>query len=139
MSKKEASSVNRREFLKASLAGLAAVPALRLGVLSMSPEKKTKIALIKTKDRKRAVKEVLRLFDFRSMKGEKVLVKPNFNTADPFPASTHNDTLAALIQEIKAHGARRRSRAGSGPARPRPGKSWRTKASLLWPKSSGLR
>jgi uncharacterized protein (DUF362 family) len=105
VSKKEASSVNRREFLKASLAGLAAVPALRLGVLSMSPEKKTKIALIKTKDRKRAVKEVLRLFDFRSMKGEKVLVKPNFNTADPFPASTHNDTLAALIQEIKAHGS----------------------------------
>jgi uncharacterized protein (DUF362 family) len=105
VSKKEASSVNRREFLKASLAGLAAVPALRLGVLSMSPEKKTKIALIKTKDRKRAVKEVLRLLDFRSMKGEKVLVKPNFNTADTFPASTHNDTLAALIQEIKAHGA----------------------------------
>ncbi len=105
MSKKETSSLNRREFLKASLAGLAAVPALRLGVLPVNPEKKTKIVLIKTKDREAAVKEVLRLLDFRSMKGEKVLVKPNFNTADSFPASTHNDTLAALIREIKARGA----------------------------------
>ncbi len=105
MSKKETSSLNRREFLKASLAGLAAVPALSLKVLPMYPGKKTEIALIKTTDRKRAVKEALRLLDFRSMKGERVLVKPNFNTADPFPASTHNDTLAALVQEIKARGA----------------------------------
>jgi uncharacterized protein (DUF362 family) len=106
MSKKETSSLNRREFLKASLAGLAAVPALRREVLPVTnSEKKTEIALIKTKDRKQAVKEVLCRLDFRSMKGERVLVKPNFNTADPFPASSHNDTLAALIQEIKARGA----------------------------------
>ncbi len=105
MSKKKTSSLKRREFLKASLAGVAAVPVLRLRGLSMNIQKKTEIALIKTGDRKRAVKEALRLLDFASMKEEKVLVKPNFNTADPFPASTHNDTLVALIQEIKARGA----------------------------------
>ncbi|MBM3284908.1 MAG: DUF362 domain-containing protein, partial [Candidatus Aminicenantes bacterium] len=46
-----------------------------------------------------------RLLDYPSLKDKEVLVKPNFNTADPFPASTHNDTLIALIQEIKARGA----------------------------------
>jgi len=34
-----------------------------------------------------------------------VLLKPNFNTADPFPASTHNDTLVALVTELRQMGA----------------------------------
>ncbi len=35
-----------------------------------------------------------------------VLLKPNFNTADPFPGSTHNDTLTYLILHLKEMGAR---------------------------------
>jgi uncharacterized protein (DUF362 family) len=35
-----------------------------------------------------------------------VLIKPNFNTADPAPGSTHNDTLIALVDQIWAMGAR---------------------------------
>jgi uncharacterized protein (DUF362 family) len=35
-----------------------------------------------------------------------VLLKPNFNTADPFPGSTHNDTLANLILHLKRMGAK---------------------------------
>jgi uncharacterized protein (DUF362 family) len=35
-----------------------------------------------------------------------VLLKPNFNTADPFPASTHNDTLVQLIAELRGMGAK---------------------------------
>lgn len=34
--------------------------------------------------------------------GKSVLVKPNFNTADPAPGSTHNDTLEQLLIELKA-------------------------------------
>lgn len=106
MYKKNTASFNRREFLKTSLAGLAAVPVLRLNSLARNKaQRKTKISIIKTSDRKKAVKETLRLLDVKTIKGKKVLVKPNFNTADPFPASTHNDTLAALIQEIKVRGA----------------------------------
>lgn len=33
------------------------------------------------------------------------MLKPNFNSADPTPASTHNDTLSQLIQEIQERGA----------------------------------
>lgn len=69
MSKKEKSLLNRREFLKVSLAGLAVVPAGRLRVLPMNPEKKTEIALIKTKDRKRAVREALRRLYADKLKG----------------------------------------------------------------------
>ncbi len=35
-----------------------------------------------------------------------MLIKPNFNTADTPPGSTHNDTLAALVEEIWAMGAK---------------------------------
>ena len=39
----------------------------------------------------------------------RVLVKPNFNTADATPGSTHNDTLRALVRRLRilsvVHGA----------------------------------
>lgn len=65
----------------------------------------TKIALHKTQDRVAGVKKVLELLDFPVMQGKHVVVKPNFNTADPAPASTHNDTLHQLITEIRDRGA----------------------------------
>jgi uncharacterized protein (DUF362 family) len=40
------------------------------------------------------------------MRGKRVMLKPNFNTADPAPAGTHNDTLAQLIREIMERNAR---------------------------------
>ncbi|MEK6693091.1 MAG: DUF362 domain-containing protein, partial [Nitrospirota bacterium] len=40
------------------------------------------------------------------VKGNDVLLKPNFNTADPFPGSTHNDTLINLILHLKKMGAK---------------------------------
>ena len=45
------------------------------------------------------------LLDYPSMKNKHVIVKPNFNTADPPPASTHNDTLSQLITEIRSRNA----------------------------------
>lgn len=98
--------MNRRNFLKSSLSTLAAVPALRFGGPEMGvEEKKTKIAVVKTQDRKSGIKIATGLLDLPAMKGERIFLKPNFNTADPFPAGTHNDTLTALIQEIKSRGA----------------------------------
>lgn len=105
MKKGKTGFIKRREFLKASLVGLAVGPGLRRRAFPVNSAKKTTVALVKGKDRKKAVAEVLRLLDFPSLNDKRVLVKPNFNTADPFPASTHNDTLVALIQEIKARGA----------------------------------
>ncbi len=40
-------------------------------------------------------------FDLGSLSGKKVALKANFNSADPFPASTHADTLSAIVSELK--------------------------------------
>lgn len=101
MSKRDAPIWNRREFLKASVSGIAALPAVRLDPQQKRRvRKRTKVVLVKTDDRIKGVKEVMRLLDFPPMQGKKIFIKPNFNTADPSPASTHNDTLGALVQEI---------------------------------------
>lgn len=98
--------MNRRNFLKTSLSTLAAVPALHFsGPETVGEDKKTRIALVKTKDRAAGVKQAVGLLDLPPMKGKRIFLKPNFNTADPFPAGTHNDTLTALIREIKSRGA----------------------------------
>jgi uncharacterized protein (DUF362 family) len=34
------------------------------------------------------------------------MLKPNFNSADPAPGSTHNDTLRALVENLKEMGAK---------------------------------
>jgi uncharacterized protein (DUF362 family) len=65
----------------------------------------TQIAFVKTQDRAAGVKEALRLLQFNSVDGQRVFLKPNFNSTDPFPGSTHNDTLAALIRELQDKGA----------------------------------
>lgn len=106
MRKNNKHSESRRHFLKTSAAGLASLPILRFNLFGTDKgNTMTKIALIKTKDRAQGVKEAMSLLEFSPMKGKKVLLKPNFNTADPAPASTHNDTLAQLVREIKGRGA----------------------------------
>ncbi len=52
-----------------------------------------KAGIIQTTDRKEGVRESLKVLDFNPVKNKDVLIKPNFNTADPTPGSTHNDTL----------------------------------------------
>ena len=41
------------------------------------------------------------------VEGKSVTLKPNFNTSDPAPGSTHNDTLSALILTLQEMGATR--------------------------------
>jgi uncharacterized protein (DUF362 family) len=72
---------------------------------AMAADQTTKVALIKTSDRSQGIAAALKLLSFPSPKGKKVLIKPNFNTADPTPGSTHNDTLRQLVLEMKARGA----------------------------------
>ncbi|MGD8539909.1 MAG: DUF362 domain-containing protein [Candidatus Aminicenantes bacterium] len=97
---------SRREFIKGSVLSVACAPAWDLGHWVKKYEgKMSKVAVLKIEDRKKGVREVLSLLDYPSMKGKRVLVKPNFNTADPTPGSTHNDTLGQLLKEIHASGA----------------------------------
>jgi uncharacterized protein (DUF362 family) len=66
----------------------------------------SRVALVKTRDRKEGVKASLKTLQLNPVKGKNVLIKPNFNTADETPGSTHNDTLTALIQELWGMGAK---------------------------------
>jgi uncharacterized protein (DUF362 family) len=62
--------------------------------------------LVKIDDRKTGVATSIATLDLNPVKDKKVLIKPNFNTADVTPGSTHNDTLSALVEEIWRMGAR---------------------------------
>ena len=64
------------------------------------------VVLAKTADRKEGIKASLNVLGINPAKGKHVLIKPNFNTADPAPGSTHNDTLAGLIEELWRMGAK---------------------------------
>ena len=102
-----ASNINRRDFVRTVSAGMALLPAFGTSVLAelLGPPK-SRVALVRTTDRKRGVSEVLKLLDLRPVKGKRVVVKPNFNSADETPASTHNDTLSQLVTELHERGAR---------------------------------
>lgn len=67
---------------------------------------KTKVSLVKTSDRAEGIKNSIELIGINPVKGKEVLLKPNFNTADPYPGSTHNDTLINLISHLKEMGAK---------------------------------
>jgi len=66
----------------------------------------SKVAFVKTKDRTKGVKFSIAMLGLNPVKNKDVLIKPNFNTADPAPGSTHNDTLMALVDEIWNMGAK---------------------------------
>ena len=66
----------------------------------------SKVAFLRTEDRKKAVRSSLQGLVVNPVRGKEVLIKPNFNTADPVPGSTHNHTLVALVEELWAMGAR---------------------------------
>jgi len=66
----------------------------------------SRVAFVKTEDRKYGVEASLNALKINPVKGKDVLIKPNFNTADITPGSTHNDTLAALVEKLWAMGAK---------------------------------
>jgi uncharacterized protein (DUF362 family) len=98
-------ALDRRSFVRRT-AGLAFLPAVKFDAISALLAPKARVALVRTSDRRRGVSEVLKLLDLRAMRGKRVVLKPNFNSADETPASTHNDTLLQLVREIHEHGAR---------------------------------
>ncbi|MBM4331489.1 MAG: DUF362 domain-containing protein [Deltaproteobacteria bacterium] len=65
-----------------------------------------RVVLVKTDDRRQGVRASIKALKINPVKGKDVLIKPNFNTADPVPGSTHNDTLIALVEETWKMGAK---------------------------------
>jgi uncharacterized protein (DUF362 family) len=67
---------------------------------------KSRVAFLSTEDRKSAAGSSIKALNINPVKNKDVLIKPNFNTADLFPGSTHNDTLVALVEEAWKMGAK---------------------------------
>ncbi|MGD0496665.1 MAG: DUF362 domain-containing protein [Candidatus Bathyarchaeia archaeon] len=65
----------------------------------------SEVFILKTTDRATGVPALLNKFGLDEYSGKQVALKANFNSADPFPASTHLDTLRAIMQTLKNAGA----------------------------------
>ena len=97
--------LNRRDFLKYSgVAGGAFLMGMDGGIAMAKT--KSPVALVKTDNRKVGVSASLKALKINPVKGKDILIKPNFNTADITPGSTHNDTLVALVEKIWEMGAK---------------------------------
>ncbi len=66
----------------------------------------TKVAVISTKDSIYGVNKSLELLGINPVKDKNVIFKPNFNTADPPPASSSMETVKQLIIKLKEMGAK---------------------------------
>lgn len=101
--------LNRRQFIRTTAAGLVVFPLLRVdafGRVVEVPRARARVAVIHATDRKRGVADALTLLNPVGINGKRVVIKPNFNSADATPASTHNDTLSQLVTELHERGAR---------------------------------
>ncbi len=103
--------MDRREFLKSGvgLGGLALVSPLieaSHGFLGTPSGASTaRVAFVKTTDRTSGVNHAINLLGLKPFHGKDIFIKPNFNSADAPPGSTHVDTLAALVRKLNAMGA----------------------------------
>ena len=64
----------------------------------------SKISLVKTRNRTEGVRRAITLLKVNPVQGKAVTLKPNFNTADPAPGSTHDDTLRSLVLTLLGMG-----------------------------------
>ncbi|MBI5073865.1 MAG: DUF362 domain-containing protein [Nitrospirae bacterium] len=105
--------INRREFMVGASGMMLSLvtdekqqTGLKKDAAQTMTHPNAKVSLVKTTDRAAGVKRSIDLLEINPIKGKEVLLKPNFNSADAFPGSTHNDTLLNLIKHLKVMGAK---------------------------------
>jgi uncharacterized protein (DUF362 family) len=64
----------------------------------------SEVFLIRTSDRGFGIRSLLQQFDLDSYSGKRIAIKANYNSADPFPASTHPKTLETIVRSLKDAG-----------------------------------
>jgi uncharacterized protein (DUF362 family) len=102
--------MDRREFIMLVTAGALSHSVRRTGGKDgngmQAGDRTSSIAAIRTADRATGIGRAIGLLGIDPVRGNDVLLKPNFNTADPFPGSTHDDTLVHLVRHLKKLGAK---------------------------------
>lgn len=107
--------IKRREFIRLLAASFSFIlsgclykeeekPKAEEEGLPLKKASKSEVYVIKTNDRILAIKELLKHFDIGNLSGKRIALKANYNSADPFPASTHLDTLRVLVDVLKEKG-----------------------------------
>jgi uncharacterized protein (DUF362 family) len=76
-----------------------------MGVMDLAARLDNDVYLIKTDDRTAGIKSLLLEYDLKEFSGKDIAIKANYNSADPFPATTHLQTLESLIENLKKAGA----------------------------------
>jgi uncharacterized protein (DUF362 family) len=97
---------NRREFLETSAMGLAVMATGRLG-WPTPPRAQVSLVSVGAAGREEAIAKAIELIGVPDLSGKRVALKPNFNSADPFPGSTHPETLRTVVRLVKDLGASR--------------------------------
>jgi uncharacterized protein (DUF362 family) len=121
MKNEKPGSLSRRNFMILGCGALGALSAVR----SLDPQQAgsplpqagskasagaaTRVALVRSDDRKAGVRKALELLNINPCRGKEVLLKPNFNTSDPTPGSTHTDVLRELLRWSRDMGAKKLS------------------------------
>jgi uncharacterized protein (DUF362 family) len=67
----------------------------------------SRVAIALDPNRSSGARKVVSVIGMPDLAGKNVFIKPNFNTADPAPGSTHIDTLRTMIELIKAQNPKR--------------------------------
>ncbi len=78
------------------------------------------VAFVKTQNRAEGVTRAMDILEYRPARGARLFLKPNFNSADPAPGSTHPEVLQALTGQLSTLGAGRLTvgdRSGMGDTR----------------------
>lgn len=71
----------------------------------MRADGRSQVFVINADDRSPGVHELIKRFMVGQLSGKRVAIKANYNSADPFPASTHPDTLSSIIDGLQDKGA----------------------------------
>jgi uncharacterized protein (DUF362 family) len=69
------------------------------------PPKASKIYILRTQNR-RDIEKLMRRFNLSELKGGGVAIKANYNSADPFPATTHLETLSTILDVLNGLNAK---------------------------------
>jgi uncharacterized protein (DUF362 family) len=109
--------MNRREWLK-KMGGAGIAWAAAPAILGCQKKSQTaievassggataKIAFVKTGNRAEGIRRAMDMLNLKDkFKGRNLFVKPNFNSADAAPGSTHNDALESLLIRLREMGA----------------------------------
>jgi uncharacterized protein (DUF362 family) len=99
--------MDRRQFLKnaSSFGGMLMAPSLLGAGVYRAPSSAARVAFVKTTNRSAGVGRAIDLLGLEKFRGKDLFVKPNLNSADAAPGSTHEETLLALVRKLKSMGA----------------------------------